>query len=36
MYANLGQYIMPVAMRTTITDQLPGPVPMFWNMKKKQ
>jgi peptide/nickel transport system substrate-binding protein len=36
MYANLGQYIMPVAMRTTITDQLSGPVPMFWNMKKKQ
>ncbi len=28
--------IMPVAMRSTLTDQLAGPVPMFWNMKKKQ
>jgi hypothetical protein len=36
MYANLGQYIMPVAMRNTISGQLAGPVPMFWNMKKKQ
>ena len=35
MYANLGQYILPAAMRTTITGQLDGPVPMFWNMKKK-
>ena len=35
MYANLGQYIMPVAMRNTLSGQLPGPVPMFWNMKKK-
>jgi peptide/nickel transport system substrate-binding protein len=35
MYANLGQYLMPAAMRTTITGQLDGPVPMFWNLKKQ-
>ncbi len=36
MYANLGQFVMPAAKRNTISGQLSGPVPMFWNMKKQQ
>ena len=36
MYVNLGQYVMPAGMRNTLSGQLDGPVPMFWNIKKKQ
>ena len=36
MCVNLGQYIMPAAMRNTFSGQLDGPVPIFWNIKKKQ
>lgn len=30
----LGEYTLPQARRTTITDMLPSPVPVFWNMTK--
>src|SRR5690606_21744339 len=30
----LGQYGFPQARRNTITDMIPSPVPVFWNMNK--
>ena len=35
-YAHLGQYNIPVARRTTVSGNLESPVPVFWNVKKKQ
>ncbi|MFT4014211.1 MAG: ABC transporter substrate-binding protein [Paracoccus sp. (in: a-proteobacteria)] len=32
----LGQYSLPQARRTTITDMIPSPVPVFWNLKKAE
>ncbi|MDO5613902.1 MAG: ABC transporter substrate-binding protein [Paracoccus sp. (in: a-proteobacteria)] len=32
----LGQYTLPQARRDTITDMLPTPVPVFWNIQKSQ
>ncbi|MFH5773842.1 ABC transporter substrate-binding protein [Paracoccus sp. NGMCC 1.201697] len=32
----LGQYTLPQARRTTITEMLPSPVPVFWNLKKAE
>ena len=32
----LGQYSLPQARRATLTDMLPAPVPVFWNVKKTQ
>ena len=35
-YAQLGQYNIPMARRTTVSGNLESPVPVFWNVKKKQ
>jgi peptide/nickel transport system substrate-binding protein len=35
-HAHLGQYNIPTARRITITGNLEAPVPVFWNVKKKQ
>ena len=32
----LGQYTLPQARRAAITDMLPSPVPVFWNLKKAE
>ncbi|WP_265499532.1 ABC transporter substrate-binding protein [Paracoccus beibuensis] len=32
----LGQYTLPQARRTTITDMIDSPVPVFWGMQKTQ
>jgi peptide/nickel transport system substrate-binding protein len=33
-YVPLGQYFPPTAWRKTVTGQLKGPVPVFWNITK--
>ena len=33
-YVPLGQYFPPTAWRKTVTGQLKGPVPVFWNLAK--
>jgi len=33
-YINVGQYVVPYAMRKTISDVLVAPVPVFWNVEK--
>jgi peptide/nickel transport system substrate-binding protein len=33
-YVPLGQYFPPTAWRRTVTGQLKGPVPVFWNIQK--
>jgi len=33
-YVPLGQYFPPTAWRKTVTGQLKGPVPVFWNIEK--
>ena len=33
-YAPLGQYNMPVALRTNVTGNLESPATVFWNVKK--
>jgi peptide/nickel transport system substrate-binding protein len=33
-YVPLGQYFPPTAWRKTVTGQLKGPVPVFWNVAK--
>jgi peptide/nickel transport system substrate-binding protein len=35
LYIPLGQYVSPQARRTNITDMIPAPVPVFWNVKKE-
>jgi peptide/nickel transport system substrate-binding protein len=35
-YAQLGQYNIPIVRRTTVSGNLESPVPVFWNVKKKQ
>ena len=35
-HANLGQYNVPMARRTTVTGNLESPAPVFWNVRKKQ
>ena len=35
-YAQLGQYNIPTARRTTLSGNLEAPAPVFWNVKKKQ
>ncbi|MDR5905737.1 ABC transporter substrate-binding protein [Franzmannia qiaohouensis] len=35
IYIPLGQYIMPQARRDNITDMIPSPVPVFWNIDKQ-
>jgi peptide/nickel transport system substrate-binding protein len=32
----LGQYTLPQARRTTITDMINSPVPVFWNLQKAE
>lgn len=34
LYVPIGQYSLPQARRANITDMLPSPVPVFWNVKK--
>lgn len=34
IYIPLGQYMMPQARRDSITDMIPSPVPVFWNVQK--
>ena len=34
LYIPVGQYALPQARRANITDMLPSPVPVFWNVKK--
>ena len=34
MYAPLGQYFLPSAWRSTVTGQMKGPVPVFFNVQK--
>jgi peptide/nickel transport system substrate-binding protein len=31
----LGQYTTPMAVRTSVTGNVPSPVPVFWNIEKK-
>ena len=33
-YAPLGQYNMPVAMRTNVSGNMEAPATVFWNVKK--
>jgi peptide/nickel transport system substrate-binding protein len=35
LYVPVGQYALPQARRANITDMLPSPVPVFWNVKKE-
>ena len=35
-HANLGQYNVPMARRTSISGNLESPAPVFWNVRKKQ
>ena len=35
LYIPLGQYVSPQARRANITDMIPAPVPVFWNVKKE-
>ena len=35
-HANLGQYNVPMARRTSISGNLESPAPIFWNVRKKQ
>ncbi len=35
-HVHLGQYNMPAAIRNTLSGHLQAPVPMFWNVKKKE
>lgn len=35
LYIPLGQYVSPQARRANITDMIPSPVPVFWNVKKE-
>ncbi|SEF47714.1 ABC transporter substrate-binding protein [Billgrantia desiderata] len=35
IYIPLGQYMMPQARRDNITDMIPAPVPVFWNIQKQ-
>ncbi|PMR75737.1 ABC transporter substrate-binding protein [Billgrantia endophytica] len=35
IYVPLGQYNMPQALRNTIEGMIPSPVPVFWNMEKR-
>ncbi len=36
LYVPVGQYALPQARRATLTDMLPSPVPVFWNVKKAE
>lgn len=36
IYIPLGQYMLSQARRTTITDMIPSPVPVFWNVRKEE
>ncbi|WP_104203792.1 ABC transporter substrate-binding protein [Billgrantia saliphila] len=35
IYIPLGQYNMPQARRDNLTDMIPSPVPVFWNVQKQ-
>jgi peptide/nickel transport system substrate-binding protein len=36
IYIPLGQYMLSQARRSTITDMIPSPVPVFWNVRKEE